>query len=127
MGKKPPLKLVGPTVADPSSPPGTLGKAGASLWRTIMAEYDIADSGGREMLAQACAAADGIVESGEVIARDGLMLRTKSGPKEHPLLKHQLALRSFVMRTLARLGLDVEPVKSIGRPAGKFGWTGDAD
>lgn len=127
MGKKPPLKLVTQTPTDPSAPPSSLGKPGAALWRSIMSEYDIQDSGGREMLLQACAAADGIVDCAEIIARDGRVIRTKHGPKEHPLLKNELSLRSFVVRTLARLGLDVEPVKSIGRPAEKFGWTGDAD
>lgn len=92
-----------------------------------MSEYNIEDSGGREMLLQACAASDRLTEYGAAIDRDGPVVRTKSGSREHPLLKAELATRSFITRTLARLGLDVEPVKSIGRPAGKFGWTGDAD
>jgi hypothetical protein len=36
--------------------------------------------------------------------------------KEHPLLKHELAARAFVCRTLQRLGLDVEAIKPPGRP-----------
>jgi len=39
-----------PTLADP---PPTLREAGASLWRSIMAEYAITDSGGRAILEQA--------------------------------------------------------------------------
>jgi hypothetical protein len=39
--------------------------------------------------------------------------------REHPGLKHELAARSFVVRTLARLGLDVEAIKPVGRPAAK--------
>jgi hypothetical protein len=108
--------------ADPSAPPATLDKAGAKLWRAIMSEYQIGDSGGLAMLEQACAATDRIAECGAVIARDGAVVRTKSGPKEHPLLKVELSSRSFVCRTLARLGLDVEPVKSVGRPGQSSSW-----
>jgi hypothetical protein len=51
--KKPVLKLVTATAPSPAAPPRTLGESGLTLWQTIMAEYDIADSGGREMLLQA--------------------------------------------------------------------------
>jgi hypothetical protein len=127
MDKKPKLTVVGPTTTNPSAPPGTLGKAGTSLWQSIMSEYDIQDSGGIAMLAQAAAAADGIAECDEIIARDGPVIRSKFGSKEHPLLRHQLALRSFIVRTLHRLGLDVEPIKSVGRPERGIGWTGNDD
>ena len=41
--------------------------------------------------------------------------------REHPLLKHQLATRSFIVRSLHRLGLDIEPARhEIGRPAGPY-------
>jgi hypothetical protein len=112
MRKKPKLKLVGPTVGDPLAPPSTLDKPGSKLWQAIMSEYDIRDAGGLSMLEQACGAADRIAEYGAAIDRDGAVVRTKHGPKEHPLLKHELAARSFVVRTLARLGLDVEPIKA---------------
>jgi hypothetical protein len=43
-----------------------------------------------------------------------------------PLLKAELANRAFAVRTLARLGLDLDPVKPVGRPPGKgfpgIGW-----
>ena len=61
-------------------------------------------------------------EAGEVI-------RTKkNGPlREHPLLKHELQSRSCVVRTLGRLGVDVETIKPIGRPPRAHGWLPDAD
>jgi hypothetical protein len=58
MSKNPSLKLVsGPRSTIPE-PPRTLGEPGRSLWDRVMAEYDIADSGGRELLALACQALD---------------------------------------------------------------------
>jgi hypothetical protein len=92
-----------------------------------MGEYDIRDSGGQHMLLQICEAADRVHEFGTIIARDGPVVRTKHGPKDHPLLRHELAARSFIVRSLARLGLDVEPVRAIGRPTQQKGWSPDAD
>src|SRR5262249_39755863 len=107
--KKPPnspaLKVV-PTEATPSSTPANLGETGAHLWRSITAEYQITDSGGIAMLEQACLAADRAKECCDIIAADGAVISTKHGLKDHPLLRHELAARSFVVRTLARLGLD---------------------
>ena len=44
----------------------------------------------------------------EQIDRDGDTVRKKGSLREHPGLKHELVARSFVVRTLARLGLDHE-------------------
>jgi hypothetical protein len=33
------------------------------------------------------------------IARDGAVIRTKSGLKDHPLVRHELAARSFIVST----------------------------
>jgi hypothetical protein len=117
MAKKPRLTLVGQTNTAPPSPPATLSKTGGSLWQRIMAEYQIDDSGGREMLLQICEAADRVREFAAIIKRDGPVVRTKHGPRDHPLLRHELAARSFIIRSLHRLGLDVEPVKAVGRPS----------
>ena len=46
-----------------------------------------------------------------------------SNPKECAL-----ACRAFIVRTLERLGLNVETIKPMGRPSYGFGWKGrDAD
>jgi P27 family predicted phage terminase small subunit len=116
MGKKPRLTVIGPSATTGDGPPTTLGKAGTNLWRSVMAEYQIVDSGGLSMLEQACAARDRISECAAIIAAEGAVVRTKMGPKEHPLLKIELASRAFLVRTLARLGLDVEPIRPTGRP-----------
>jgi hypothetical protein len=112
---KPSLTVVNPpsTVA---SPPRKLGDHGTSLWNAVMAEYHITDRGGVELLAQACAAVDRVEALAERIAADGEVIDTDKGPKPHPALRDELAGRSFVCRTLERLGLNLEAVKPMGHP-----------
>ena len=116
MAKKPALKLVPSTASILPQPPRHLGEHGRGLWQTILGDYDISDSGGREMLHQACSALDRAEALRSAIDADGEIIRGKAGLKEHPGLKHELAARSFVVRTLQRLGLDVEPIRPVGRP-----------
>ena len=130
MAKKPRLTLISPeqtTAVTLLAPPVSLNNTGRNLWQSIMSEYDIRDSGGQQMLLQICEAADRVEEFSATIKRDGLVLRTKSGPKDHPLLRHEQAARSFIIRSLVRLGLDVQALKPVGRPSQSFGWAPDAD
>jgi hypothetical protein len=123
--KKPPLTLVRST-ATVSPPPRKLGKTGRVLWDTVMTEYQIHDIGGVELLMQACLAADRADALAEIINRDGETIHTKSGLRAHPCLKDELQNRAFVVRTLERLGLNIESIKpSVGRPPSGFGWRGD--
>jgi hypothetical protein len=48
------------------------------------------------------------------------VVQTGSGPKAHPALRDELAGRAFIVRTLERLGLNVETIKPMGRPS--KGW-----
>ena len=73
-----PGKMAAGTTSDP---PTTLGETGTALWRSIMAEYRIEDSGGLAMLEQACCAADRAKECCDIISADGSMISTKYGPK----------------------------------------------
>jgi hypothetical protein len=98
------------------SPPRKLGVLGSALWDAIQNEYKIDDAAGRELLAQACEAADRVARLAEKIDSDGEVIETKSGPKVHPALKEELAGRQFICRILERLGLNLEAVKPIGRP-----------
>lgn len=101
------------------APPRPLGEHGTALWRSVTGEYGIEDAGGIELLAQACAALDMAEACRAEIDRDGPVLRLKGGAlKDHPALKHELANRAFVTRCIARLGLDVEAIKPVGRPPG---------
>ena len=105
-------------------PTRKLGSAGQSLWDRVQAEYQIRDVGGVELLMQCCLAADRAEALAAVIEADGERIMTKSGPKDHPCLKHELAARSFIVRTLQRLGITDEVIKPVGNPPrGGLGWT----
>jgi len=86
----------GSMVVDSMPTPPLLGEDGMKLWRRITNEYDVSDAGGFEMLKQACEAADDLARYGVIIARDGPMIETKLGPKEHPMVKHQTSARCLM-------------------------------
>jgi hypothetical protein len=116
--KPPTLKLVKTTTITTTQPPRRLGEYGSALWCKIMSEYDITDSGGVEVLAQICATLDRAESLAAEVDRDGPIIMTKSGPKEHPALRAELGCRAFITRNLQRLGLNVETIKPVGRPPG---------
>ena len=116
---KPPLSLAAPGVTD-AQPPRKLGQHGMALWKAVTSEYQVEDAGGIELLFQACQAADRAEALAEQISRDGEIIHTRGGiPRSHPGLKNEIALRSFIVRTVERLGLNFEAVRaSVGRPPG---------
>ena len=90
-----------------------------ALWRAITGEYRVEDSGGIEMLMQACQAADRVEALAARISQDGEIIHTRAGPKSHPGLKDEVALRAFIVRTIKAMGLNFEPARSAaGRPPG---------
>jgi hypothetical protein len=121
--QKPPLKLVANQPAPPVNrlqPPPNLRASGANCWKRVMAEYDVQDSGGLELLQQLCASLDDIASYDAIIDAEGVMIRAKIGTKAHPLLKERLSARAFVARTIQRLGLNIEVVRpTSGRPPGQ--------
>jgi hypothetical protein len=114
--KSPPkLALVVPRGLD--KPPRPLGEHGMKLWRAILREYAFDDAGGREALAQICAALDTAEACAAEVLRDGTVIRSKTGMREHPALRGELANRAFVVRSLSKLGLvEYEPKAAVGRP-----------
>jgi hypothetical protein len=115
----PNLKVIPASSPVRVEPPRPLGAHGAALWQAITRDYEFSDPGSVEVLCQSCAALDRAEECAREIAKDGQMLRTKTGMREHPLLKHELANRAFTVRALSRLGLDLEPLHDRpGRPSG---------
>ena len=120
---KPTLHLVPPTGMVGNTPPRTLAEHGGSLWNRVMTEYQIEDVAGRELLALACQQLDRAEALKAQIDVEGEIIQTRNGPKEHPALRHELAGRAFVAKTLLRLGLNVEPLhQRPGRPPTGTGW-----
>lgn len=108
----------GAEVSSGNTPPRPLGQHGVALWQAITSSYGIDDEGGRQLLAQTCEAVDRVESLRAEIDRDGQLISTRTGVRDHPLLRHELSGRAFITRSLARLGVLDEPIKSIGRPPG---------
>jgi hypothetical protein len=110
-GRKSKLELSAPVFAPVAArrrtgvvdPPRPLGEHGLALWQRVATEYDIDSSSALEQLVLACATLDRAEACAAQIAIDGLML----DGRENPLIKHELAARAFVARTLQRLGLEL--------------------
>lgn len=118
------LKLVADNPPLTGAPPRPLGQHGMALWQSVNSQYGIEDAAGVEFLVTACQALDRAEALKAQIDADGAVIRTKAGLKDHPGLKHETAARSLCIRTLARLGLDLEPLRNgPGRPSGG-GWEG---
>jgi hypothetical protein len=114
----PHLTVVEPGVTGPQ-PSRPLGAHGQALWRRVLAEYDVSDAAGVEMLTQCCQAVDLAEALSARIAEDGEIVRTPTGIKSHPAIKDGLTARAFVVRTLQKLGLNFEPLRTApGRPPG---------
>lgn len=115
--KRPTVTLV-PSAPTGPPPARTLGAPGQALWDSVTSEYTIDDAGGVETLMQICFARDSLEICMTQLQADGPMIYGKSGAKAHPLMRDELALRSFIVRGLARLGLAIETIKPVGRPSG---------
>jgi hypothetical protein len=107
---RPPLTMLDPTPT-PIAPPRKLAQHGLSLWNAVQSAYRIDDVGGIELLMQCCEASDRLATLTEAINRDGEVIRTPAGIKAHPALRDELNGRAFIVRTLERLGLNVETIK----------------
>jgi hypothetical protein len=86
-----------------------------------MREYAISDAGGVEILYQAAAATDLAETLADVIRSEGPMLQTAHTRRSHPAVKELIQARAFVCRALGQLGLNVEPLRSVGRPPQAYG------
>jgi hypothetical protein len=90
---------------------------GSKLWGAIMAEYVIDDCASLEVLKQCCFAADMAARCRKQLDESGLILHGKAGARENPMIRHELNYRSFITRSLQRLGLLSEPLRpGPGRP-----------
>jgi len=100
--------------------PQNLSKPAKKLYREILGEYSIDDPAGLAILKTALEAWDRSREAREAIDRDGPTFKDRFGcPKPHPLLTVERDSRAQFLQALKQLNLDIEPLKSIGRPPGR--------
>src|SRR6516165_10713092 len=109
--KKPRLSLFEPGAAA-AEPPASLGVDGRAFWTRLLAASYFADLSGQEFLAQMASTMDTIALLQDEIDRNGAVLRTRDGYKANPATKDLLAARAFLVRTMLRLGLSYEAVRT---------------
>ena len=85
------LRVIRTRPAGVPSPPKDLGTVGTALWCGLLAEFEFDNRASLETLAQACRCADRAEACREQIADDGVVIRTKTGIRDHPLIKHEIA------------------------------------
>ena len=114
-----PIPFTFPPGATSHRPTRNLGEHGMDLWDRIIAEYEISDAAGRELLTLACQAIDRAEALRALIDAEGEVVTTPRGVRDHPGLRHELAARAFVAKALNQLGLTMEPLRPFaGRPVG---------
>jgi P27 family predicted phage terminase small subunit len=101
-------------------PPAGLCPASRALWRRLVREYAITDSGGLALLELAAQAYRRLVEARAILDKQGVTITDRHGQlRAHPLVNVERDARIAVVATLKQLGLDLEPVGNVGRPGGR--------
>jgi len=97
-----------------------ISREGNKLKRIILAEFDISDRGGLEILDRAIESYCRMREAEKIIDRDGLTVKNRfSEVKEHPALNTERKARAQFLLAIKQLNLDVLPPNHrIGRPGG---------
>jgi hypothetical protein len=101
-----------------------LGKHGQALWDKLKTTYKVTKKADVETLRLVCEAQDRLCAIEVQIQLDGLMVMGRNGAREHPLLRSEVSLRSFITRYLRQLVNPDEPRRGPGRPgSGGIGLT----
>jgi hypothetical protein len=93
-----------------------LGKHGQALWDNISDSYKITRKADVETLRLVCEAQNRLCAIELQIKHDGLMVMGRNGVREHPLLRAEAQLRSYISRYLQRLIDPDQPRRGPGRP-----------
>lgn len=82
------------------------------LWRDILRDFNIDDSGGFAYLKSACESLTEMRKAQAIVKREGVSIKDKWGQiKAHPLLPYIRDCRSQYLMALKGLALDVEPLR----------------
>jgi P27 family predicted phage terminase small subunit len=100
--------------------PAHLSPEAKKIWKKLTFEYGIVDAGGLEILRAGLENFDRAEKARANIDKVGLLVKDRFGAiKPHPLIACERDARAGYLQALKQLCLDVEPIKSIGRPPEK--------
>lgn len=99
-------------------PPKTLGSAGRSLWRSLLADFEIDDNASLELLERACLAADRAEEARVAIKRTGgaVIVDADGRPTRNPGVVIERDATMTLLSCLKLLGLHQAPQGAGRRP-----------
>ena len=97
-----------------------ISTAGKKLKAEILAEFDISDRGGLEILDRAIESFCRMKAAEKIIDKEGLTVKNRFNEiREHPALNTERKSRSQFLLAIKQLNLDVLPPNHrIGRPGG---------
>jgi P27 family predicted phage terminase small subunit len=96
--------------------PKGLSQEARQWWRKVMSQYDM-DSAGIMLLTQALETLCRLREIQAQIEKEGLVVVNAQGQsKANPLLKAENDCKTCLLRYWKSLGLDFNPIGSVGRP-----------
>lgn len=98
-----------------------ISTAGKRLKKNILAEFDISDRGGLEILDRAVESYCRMKAAEAIIDKEGLTVKNRfDETREHPALNTERKARSQFLLAIKQLNLDVFPPNHrIGRPGGR--------
>lgn len=103
----------------PKTPAPPLSATSQKWLSTVLDEYGIQDIGGITLAQQAAEALDRAAEARRLIAKHGLLIPDRFGAlHSNPACAVCRDAESSYRGAIRMLGLDLEPVKPIGRPSG---------
>jgi P27 family predicted phage terminase small subunit len=102
----------------PPCPTGIVGEARA-LWDQVTNDW-VLDPAALTILDTACRALQQDHAAEALVAKEGLVTADRFGQqKAHPAVAVARDAKSTFLRAMKQLGLDVEPLQSVGRPPGR--------
>jgi phage terminase small subunit len=91
-------------------PPADLATAGRRLWTGVLGDYELTERHHLELLRQACVCLDRAEQARAEIERLGVVVLDRWGqPRTNPACAVERDARALAIRSLAALGLDLEP------------------
>ncbi|SRR5216684_5249633 len=102
-------------------PPKGLSRAAQKWWARLQVDFSIVDPGGIAILTAGAEALDRTHQAEAMIKTEGLTTVDRFGQsKPHPCVNIARDSRAQMMAALKQLRLDIEPLRDVGRPPGRY-------